>query len=161
MTNCYVEISDPTPIHVASRIAEDHDPIGAGSFVESDRIEKSWADEKLVIRSLFHSDRIVSGMGPCEFPEQRASNAENFSIWSCHLENHKKFKIWHSKANWSYNHNINYHNKTKQNKSEYIIWVIVGCCYDTCNIAHNVQYSTTMINLLWFSDTIYTVNSLI
>ena len=41
MTNCCVEISDPTPIHVASRIAEDHDPIGAGSFVESDQIEKS------------------------------------------------------------------------------------------------------------------------
>ena len=42
----------------------DHDPIEAGSFVESDRIEKSWADEKLVIRSLFHSDRIVSRIGP-------------------------------------------------------------------------------------------------
>ena len=40
-TNCCVEISDPTPIYVASRIAKDHDPIGAGSFVESDRIEKS------------------------------------------------------------------------------------------------------------------------
>ena len=64
MTNCCVEISDPTPIHVASRIAADHDLIGAGSFVESDRIEKSWADEKLVIQSLFHSDRIVSGIGP-------------------------------------------------------------------------------------------------
>ena len=64
MTNCCDEISDPTPILVASRIAQDHDPIEAGSFVESDRIEKSWADEKLVIRSLFHSDRIVSGIGP-------------------------------------------------------------------------------------------------
>ena len=53
MTNCCDEISDPTPILVASRIAQDHDPIKAGSFVESDRIEKSWADEKLVIRSLF------------------------------------------------------------------------------------------------------------
>ena len=29
-----------------------------------DRIEKSRADEKLVIRSLFHSDRIVSGIRP-------------------------------------------------------------------------------------------------
>ena len=64
MINCCDEISDPTPIHVASRIAQDHDPIEAGSFVESDRIAKSWADEKLVIRSLFHSDRIVSGIGP-------------------------------------------------------------------------------------------------
>ena len=64
MTNCCDEISDPTPILVASRIAQDHDPIKAGSFVESDRIEKSWADEKLVIRSLFHSDRIFSGIGP-------------------------------------------------------------------------------------------------
>ena len=64
MTNCFDEISDPTPILVASRIAQDHDPIKAGSFVESDRIEKSWADEKLVIRSLFHSDRIFSGIGP-------------------------------------------------------------------------------------------------
>ena len=64
MINCCDEISDPTPIHIASRIAQDHDPIEAGSFVESDRIEKSWADEKLVIRSLFHSDRIVSGIGP-------------------------------------------------------------------------------------------------
>ena len=63
MTNCCVEISDRTPIHVASRTAQDHDPIAAGSFVESDRIEESWADEKLVIRSLFHSDRIVSGIG--------------------------------------------------------------------------------------------------
>ena len=43
---------------------QDHDPIEAGSFVESDRIEKSWPDEKLVIRSLFHNDRIVSGIGP-------------------------------------------------------------------------------------------------
>ena len=43
---------------------QDHDPIEAGSFVESDWIEKSWADEKLVIRSLFHSDRLVSGIGP-------------------------------------------------------------------------------------------------
>ena len=50
MINCCDEISDPTPIHVASRIAQDHDPIEAGSFVESDQIEKSWADEKLVIR---------------------------------------------------------------------------------------------------------------
>ena len=33
---------DLTPIHVASRIAQDHDPIEAGSFVESDRIEKSY-----------------------------------------------------------------------------------------------------------------------
>ena len=59
MTNCCVEISDPTPIHVASRFAEDRDPIGAGSFVESDRIEKSWADEKLVIPITFSqwSDR--------------------------------------------------------------------------------------------------------
>ena len=59
MINCCDEISDPTAIHVASRIAQDHDPIEAGSFVESDRIEKSWADEKLVIRSLFSqwSDR--------------------------------------------------------------------------------------------------------
>ena len=65
MTNCCDEISDPTPILVASRIAQDHDPIEAGSFVESHRIEKSWADEKLVIRSLFHNDRIVSGIGPC------------------------------------------------------------------------------------------------
>ena len=65
MINCCDEISDPTPIHVASRIAQDHDPIEAGSFVESDRIEKSWADEKLVIRSLLRSDRIVSGIGPC------------------------------------------------------------------------------------------------
>ena len=39
---------------------QNHDPIETGSFVESDRIEKSWADEKLVIRSLFHGDRIVS-----------------------------------------------------------------------------------------------------
>ena len=62
MTNCCVEVSDPTPIHVASRIAEDHDLIGAGAFVESDQIEKLWADEKLVIRSLF--DQIVSGIGP-------------------------------------------------------------------------------------------------
>ena len=38
MTNCCDEISDPTPIHVASRIAKDHDPIEAGSFMESDRI---------------------------------------------------------------------------------------------------------------------------
>ena len=39
---------------------QDHDPIEAGSFVESDRIEKSWAGEKLVIQSLFQkkwSDR--------------------------------------------------------------------------------------------------------
>ena len=64
MINCCDEISDPTPIHVASRMAQDHDPIEAGSFVESDRVEKSWADEKLMIRSLFHSDRIVSGIGP-------------------------------------------------------------------------------------------------
>ena len=64
MIICCDEISDPTPIHVASKIAQDHDPIEAGSFVESDRIEKSGADEKLVIRSLFHSDRIVSGIGP-------------------------------------------------------------------------------------------------
>ena len=64
MTNCCDEISDPSPIHVASRIARDHDPIEAGPFVKSDRIEKSWADEKLVIRSLFHSDQIVSGIGP-------------------------------------------------------------------------------------------------
>ena len=69
MTNCCDEISDPTPILVASRIAQDHDPIKAGSFVESDRIEKSWADEKLVIRSLFHSDRIFSGIGPWSFLE--------------------------------------------------------------------------------------------
>ena len=55
MINCCDEISDPTLIHVASRIAQDHDPIEAGSFVESDPIEKSWADEKLVIRSHFHS----------------------------------------------------------------------------------------------------------
>ena len=74
MTNCWDEISDPTPIHVASRIAQDHDPIKAGLFVESDRIEKSWADEKLVVWSLFHSDRIVSGIGP----------------WASHLEIHKK-----------------------------------------------------------------------
>ena len=64
MTNCCDEISDQTLILVASRIAQDLDPIEAGSFVESDRIEKSWADEKLVIRALFHSDRIVSGIGP-------------------------------------------------------------------------------------------------
>ena len=64
MTNRCDEISDPTLILVPSRIAQDHDPIKAGSFVESDRIEKSWADEKLVIRSLFHSDRIFSGIGP-------------------------------------------------------------------------------------------------
>ena len=64
MINCCDEISDPTPIHVASRMAQNHDPIEAGSFVESDRVEKSWADEKLMIRSLFHSDRIVSGIGP-------------------------------------------------------------------------------------------------
>ena len=64
MTNCCDQISDPTPILVASRIAQDHDPIEAGSFVESDRIEKSWADEKLVIRSLFLSELIVSGIGP-------------------------------------------------------------------------------------------------
>ena len=63
MTNCFVEISDPTPIHVASRITQDHDPIEAGSLAESDRIKKSWADDKSVIRSLFHSDRIVSGIG--------------------------------------------------------------------------------------------------
>ena len=68
MTNCCDEISDPTPILVASRIAQDHDPIEAGSFVESHRIEKSWADEKLVIRSLFHNDRIVSGIGPRNDP---------------------------------------------------------------------------------------------
>ena len=64
MTYCCDEISDPTPSHVASRIAQDHDPIEAGSFVESDRIEKSWSGEKLLIRSLYHSDRIVSGIGP-------------------------------------------------------------------------------------------------
>ena len=63
MTYCCDEISDPTPIHVAS-IAQDHDPIEAGSFVESDRIEKSWSGEKLLIRSRYHSDRIVSGIGP-------------------------------------------------------------------------------------------------
>ena len=44
MTNCCDEISDPTPIHVASRIVQDHDPIEAGSFMESDRIEKSWRE---------------------------------------------------------------------------------------------------------------------
>ena len=64
MTNCCDEISDPTTILVASRIAQDHDPMQAGPFVESDRIEKSWAGEKLVIQSLFHSDRIISGIGP-------------------------------------------------------------------------------------------------
>ena len=83
MTNCCDEISDPTPILVASRIAQDHDPIKAGSFMESDRIEKSWADEKLVIRSLFHSDRIFSGIGP------RISLLGPGSLWklktkSCH-----------------------------------------------------------------------------
>ena len=41
ITNCCDEISDPTPILVASRIALDHDPIEAGSFVESKRIVKS------------------------------------------------------------------------------------------------------------------------
>ena len=74
MTNCCDEISDPTPILVASRIAQDHDPIKAGSFVESDRIEKSWADEKLVIRSLFHSDRIFSGIGPRSSDSQTSHN---------------------------------------------------------------------------------------
>ena len=64
MTNCCDEISDPTPIHVASRIAQDHDPIEAGSFVKSDWIEKSSSGEKLLIRSLYHRDRIVSGIGP-------------------------------------------------------------------------------------------------
>ena len=37
----------------------------------------------------------------------------------------------------------------KQNKAQqmsgYIIWDIVGCFYDIYNIAHDVQYSTTMI----------------
>ena len=62
-TNCCDKISDPTPILVASRIAQNHDPIEAGSFVES------WADEKLLIRSRFPSDRIVSGIGPwCRSP---------------------------------------------------------------------------------------------
>ena len=38
MTNCCDEISDPTPIHVASRVARIM--IRSGSFVQSDRIEK-------------------------------------------------------------------------------------------------------------------------
>ena len=49
----------------AEQDRQDHDPIEAGSFVESDRIDKLWAGEKLLIRSLYHSDRIVSGIGPC------------------------------------------------------------------------------------------------
>ena len=45
------KMSDPTPIHVASRIdRQDYDPIEAGSFVESDL---SWAGEKLLIRSRY------------------------------------------------------------------------------------------------------------
>ena len=60
---------------------QDHDPIAAGSFMESDRIKKSWAGEKLLIRSLYHSDWIVYGFSshaidlvfqvylPCSTPE--------------------------------------------------------------------------------------------
>ena len=54
---------------------QDHDPIEVGSFVESDRIENSWADEKLVIRSLFHSDRIVLESGPGAMTLGRATVA--------------------------------------------------------------------------------------
>ena len=55
MTKWCDEIPDPTPIHVASRIDLDHDPIEAGSFGESDRIEKLWAGDKLLIQSLIGS----------------------------------------------------------------------------------------------------------
>ena len=33
-------------------------------LVESDRIEKSWAGKKLLIQSLYHSDRIFLESGP-------------------------------------------------------------------------------------------------
>ena len=106
MTNCCDEISDPTPILVASRIAQDHDPIEAGSFVESDRIEKSWADEKLVIRSLFHSDRIVSGIGPWASVATMLSKHQCISSYSwvkCLSTKHPSFSTTSRKQNTNKN----------------------------------------------------------
>ena len=65
MTNCCDEISYPTPIHVASRITRIMIRSKAGSFVESDLIETSWAGKKLLIWSCYQQwlDRFWNRIG--------------------------------------------------------------------------------------------------
>ena len=62
VTNCCDEISDPTPIHIASRIAR---------IMIRSKQDRSWNRDLEIVSwreisdpIIFHSDRIVSGIGP-------------------------------------------------------------------------------------------------